>query len=138
MDNPSLTGSPKQIAWAERIRANALASLPALRRAIAELPDDKLCAQHRDLITATLDDIMQVADARCWIDRRPGGPVVSGIVNWLLRAVKLQMAGVMRAQAVRTPQMAMPFHDGSTWLEAFRSIEFWMLHERDGHAYRQF
>jgi len=138
MEIPPLTGSPKQIAWAESVRANAVASLPALRRAIADLPEDKPCAQYRDLITATLEDIIQVADARYWIDRRPGGSTVSGIVAWLLRAVKLQMAGVTRAQSVRTPQMALPYQDGSTWLQAFHSIEFWMLHERDGHAYREF
>jgi hypothetical protein len=69
---PDLTGSPKQIAWAQSIRLAALAEIPDYaRKLLARYPDPAT----RDRLVAALARILtRIAtahtDARWWIDNR--------------------------------------------------------------------
>lgn len=63
-DLPALSGSAKQVAWAETIRAASKKSLEEARNIIN--PDHPKAAEVADLIDATLAK----TEARYWIDNR--------------------------------------------------------------------
>jgi len=64
----TLTGTTKQIEWAERIRAAAMPALDALRAMVvaAAERDPEMAAK----IATTIDSIVDQADASWWIERR--------------------------------------------------------------------
>jgi len=61
---PALSGSEKQIAWAESIRAKAVASLEEARAQINH--EHPLATRAGELI----DDVLAQSEARYWIDNR--------------------------------------------------------------------
>lgn len=74
---PALVGSPKQIAWAEKIRAAAIAVLIAKReteRRIKDAPFRGAPAERYDAAIAELDERIERAagevSAKWWIDHR--------------------------------------------------------------------
>jgi len=73
---PITGGSPKQIAWAIKIRLKAAKSM---RDVIARRPTDR----EKDVMRRALDEIVSHTDARWYIDHRDDiedGPI-GGIVN---------------------------------------------------------
>lgn len=72
----ALTGSPKQIAWAETIRAGQIDQMRALKKSIID--HDKSLPYHvqvqlpeiADKMIARLDAWIATTDAGDWIDRR--------------------------------------------------------------------
>jgi hypothetical protein len=65
----ALTGSEKQIAWAEKIRAEANASMDNLRTLLAKEDRTKNPAMY-DKAAAIINDTMAVTESRFWIDNR--------------------------------------------------------------------
>jgi hypothetical protein len=64
---PSLTGSDKQVAWAETIRAVAVQSLNALRPMLQAAPDRKAA----DIAIGIIDATLARTSAHDWIESRP-------------------------------------------------------------------
>lgn len=70
-DLPKLTGSEKQISWAETIRAKASAELKKIREFAAS--HSELSAEQQETIDAGLkiiDNTLANTDSRFWIDNR--------------------------------------------------------------------
>lgn len=76
---PALTGSEKQVAWAEKIRANALATITEQLKQFDEIGPDMVAAGRlteaqlaagREAMTSFRDQILAHADAAWWIDQR--------------------------------------------------------------------
>ena len=65
---PSLTGSEKQIAWAETIRAAAAQSLNAMRPMLQAAPDANRKAA--DIAIAIIDTTLARTSAHDWIESR--------------------------------------------------------------------
>jgi len=65
---PTLTGTPKQIAWAETLRAEVAAKLLPLRAQIAERADGN--PRVARAMVAAIDGVMAHTDAKWWIDQR--------------------------------------------------------------------
>lgn len=65
-DLPALTGSPKQIAWAETIRAEKIAQLNALAARLAGGSNEGKVAMARTIIA----DRIARTSAKYWIDNR--------------------------------------------------------------------
>ncbi len=68
---PTLTGSEKQIAWAEDIRSKALVELQPLEAKVAAHPEQT----HPNIIElkSGIALLKAVADAKWWIDHRDYG-----------------------------------------------------------------
>lgn len=84
---PSLTGSAKQIAWAESIRAKAAAQLAELSAKLDAAPataNHAAIAIAREIISSTLAQ----TDARAWIDSRD----TNCDQHWLSAQTKAKMA----------------------------------------------
>lgn len=72
---PALTGSEKQIAWAEKIRAGFLAERPEAEKSLTVQSDrvaPEVMEQFRTLMTKFLDEFFAESSAGKWIDRRNG------------------------------------------------------------------
>lgn len=69
---PALTGSPKQIEWATRIRAAALAEIDEFRRGMADwVADHPEVAAEEVANNRALDHVIAThPDCRWWIDVR--------------------------------------------------------------------
>lgn len=67
-DLPTLTGSDKQIAWAEQIRAQAAKSLCAVKEHVAANHDKD--PANADKLLATIDSTLAQTESRYWIDNR--------------------------------------------------------------------
>ena len=66
---PPLTGTPKQIAWAETIRARIIALIPPLREQLTaprEMPSEQ--QRHVTMALRLLDELEQMTEAHRWID----------------------------------------------------------------------
>lgn len=75
-DLPQLTGSEKQIAWAEDIRERLVPELLEVRKKYSEARNS---SELGDTIVAGIDAILGVTSAKWWIDHRNdsiGGPWV--------------------------------------------------------------
>lgn len=84
---PPLTGSPRQVAWAEDLRARAIQDLrvfretkPGLGRGLA------LMLYHRDGPDAVDAAILAQTDARWWIDGRKAEHYVHRVILAALEA----------------------------------------------------
>ncbi len=82
-DLPALTGSPKQIAWATTIRAEARGAIDATI-AGKELPE----AARR-----ALDALYAQTDAGWWIEQRHNNAAAGYAGGWLREATKLAARG---------------------------------------------
>lgn len=72
---PALTGSEKQIAWAEKIRAGFLAERPEAEKSLTVQSDrvaPEVMEQFRTLLAEFLDEFFAESSAGKWIDRRNG------------------------------------------------------------------
>lgn len=69
-DLPALTGSEKQIAWAETIRAQAMTEIAARRERIAAALTQGAQKDVADRLTAILDAAAAQTEAKYWIDNR--------------------------------------------------------------------
>lgn len=67
-DLPGLTGSEKQIAWAETIRAKANASITQSRE--FTLQNAAKNPQIAEIASGIINDLMAKTDSRYWIDNR--------------------------------------------------------------------
>ena len=75
---PALTGSPKQIAWAESIRADRLdkvrqsldKAMDSVVRVLSGYDGASIIADHKALYAEVTAHIAAKADARWWIDHR--------------------------------------------------------------------
>ncbi len=71
---PALTGSEKQIAWAETIRAKLIPDLVAIRKRVAiEDADTPERARLIDLANEIISSAINCAEAKFWIDHRESG-----------------------------------------------------------------
>lgn len=74
-DLPALTGSEKQIAWAEKIRAGFLTERPEAEKSLTVQSDrvaPEVMEQFRTLLAEFLDEFFAESSAGKWIDRRNG------------------------------------------------------------------
>lgn len=76
-DMPELTGSVKQIAWAETLRAKAAKSLNSMRETIVARRDRG--PAEADKLLAIIDETLAQTESRYWIDTRNS----SFDVRWL-------------------------------------------------------
>lgn len=69
---PSLTGSEKQIAWAESIRSKFLTELDGLVAKLSPAPElsEVAAGEIRDAIVLLANEPRQQSEARWWIDNR--------------------------------------------------------------------
>lgn len=76
---PALTGSEKQVAWATKIRANAIATITEQITQFDEIGQDMVAAGRltevqvaagREVLTSFRDQILGHTDAAWWIDQR--------------------------------------------------------------------
>lgn len=74
-DLPELTGSEKQIAWAESIRAKKIQSLKSLLAKVEEMPVNDQTQKATNIINDTINN----ASSKFWIDNRDCGFGV----NWI-------------------------------------------------------
>jgi len=66
-----LTGSEKQIAWAETIRSDFSRSLEALKGKITDSDkSDPRMVRAQEIVTELENEIDQVEESRWWIDNR--------------------------------------------------------------------
>ena len=66
-----LEGSPKQIAWAEDIRAKALPTLAAMQEKIDNgTGTTELYIKQRDAMQAAINEVREQTSAKWWIDHR--------------------------------------------------------------------
>ncbi len=84
---PQLTGSEKQIAWAESIRAKAAQSLTSVRQNLALAPDDK--REAVSIAMRIIDATMARTDAKDWINDANAG--VAYDRYWLSCQVKINI-----------------------------------------------
>jgi hypothetical protein len=61
---PTLTGTPKQIAWAESIRVKMIADIDAM------IAGAEISPEHEDIVNAAVRRIKQATNAAWWIDQR--------------------------------------------------------------------
>ena len=67
---PALTGSEKQIAWAETIRAAAMAEIEPLRAAMAKVPADHPNKKIAEVALEIINKIVSRTSAHYWIENR--------------------------------------------------------------------
>ena len=66
-----LEGSPKQIAWAEDIRAKALFIIDVIQKQIDEgKGTSELYIKQRDAMQAAINEVREQSSAKWWIDHR--------------------------------------------------------------------
>lgn len=89
-DLPTLTGSPKQNAWAERIRYSAVSYLRELQEWLDQRPTEASVedAAWSAMARKIIHDILHEEDSSVWIDNRD----VEYGRYWLNRAVTKAMA----------------------------------------------
>lgn len=68
---PALSGSDKQVAWAERIRAERLAEITAeIDRRVSKAPSADVEAEARAHVAPVVASIMAHTEAAWWIEQR--------------------------------------------------------------------
>ena len=84
---PALTGTPKQIAWAETIRARIIALVPPIRAQLTaprEMPPEQ--QRHVTMALRLLDELEQMTEAHRWIDEHRD---TISLVDWLKTAITI-------------------------------------------------
>ena len=71
-DMPALTGSPKQVAWAESLRASTRKTVEMAYKRFIRNPE-KPCASEaeekaRQILSALMDEILAHSEAKWWIE----------------------------------------------------------------------
>lgn len=84
---PALTGSAKQIAWAESIRASAIAKLGDLPALALDRLSEQAAGELRDALILLQSEITDQAEAKWWIDNRDE-TVVREPAYWVRRQLK--------------------------------------------------
>jgi len=79
---PALTGSPKQIAWSETIRAQAISQLQALFQQLEK--NSYLNDAKREAAKTLITERINCADAKTWIDERR----TAFNLAWLIREME--------------------------------------------------
>lgn len=89
---PALTGSPKQIEWAETIRAKGIKQLRELLAKIDAIDPESYAGQEEKIAKAReiIADRMARSDSKYWIDNRAS----TWDLNWLTKAVEKLMEPV--------------------------------------------